>query len=642
MKPEEVKTLVQNCSDLTTTYLGTRESRMGVEENIGISDEDRLTHVLGIGATGTGKTQAMVHAALQDIQKGRGICFINPKGDVINQILEKLPEDREDDVVYINPDNPPVTPINPLKPSITSEMSGAALENQKEIIVGDILAMFKRQSQNWGDQWPRILSTLLRAHLDLNIRYDENNTLADVLHCVSSDEALTELINRTSDANIRSHLIDIRDNVTDHAKLPLKRRIQDFMGNDVIRRVIDAEEDGVDIAEAVTQGKIILVDVQRGKIGRNASPIIGSLVITQVWAAAQSRVGIPLEEREMFSLFIDEAKHYMSESSNFDELLSEAREYRLSTWIATQYIDQLDAEMQRAVVNNCRTKLVFQPEIADDGSRISNMLLGVTKDHLQHLGQYRAFLQSPGNNDAVSFSTFPPWTGSREPDEVLALKKKGTKAPEQDKKQGALNELLELGPGDNAGKVEHTRLLQRAKEYLEKRPAVKQVNLEHQMPGAELPDGVVIKTNGKANLEAEVSTLSKPARVLTNLKRAVENDRKCIFVAREGTADLLDNIISDPVDRRGDTYEDEKGSFDYYDDDGKEFTEIEELQDAEYRILSVAGNGSIRDYGTGSEPECPELKDGSDLEELQSFCMYREDNGHCTILETECVVTSDD
>jgi hypothetical protein len=295
----------------------------------------------------------------------------------------------------------------------------------------------------------------------------------------------------------------------------------------------------------------------------------------------------PPEERDLFGVFVDEAKHYVSESSNFDEILSEAREYGLSVYLASQYVDQLDAEMQRAVVNNCRTKLVFQPEIADEGTRIAQMLVDVDKEHLKRLGQYRAFLQLPTGRDAVSFNTFPPWDGEREDMTVQKLKEGSTLVGADEKKEAALNEAMNLGPGGNAGQQLHTILLQQSQEYLENRPEVQQVNLLHQDVGDERPDGEVIKQNGDvANLEAEVSTLSNPAKVLKNVKRAVDDGRKTVFIVEQSMAPLLQSILSDPTRQDGDHYTG---------DDGEPFTAIDAVQEAETRILAWTEMGRVMD-----------------------------------------------
>jgi len=183
--------------------------------------------------------------------------------------------------------------------------------------------------------------------------------------------------------------------------------------------------------------------------------------------------------------------------------------------------------------------------------------------------------------------------------------------------------------------------LQDAKEYLKQRPAVAYVNMLYQEPGEEKPDGHVIKEHGDvAHPEAEVTTLTKPAKVLQNLWRAAFNDRKCIFVVEEDTVDKSLNIVEDPVNRRGSDHEDEKGSFSYYtDEDGEPFTGIQDVANADYRVLVRSSTGRVRDHGTTPTEECPELDDTTDRDELQSLCFYRDEEGFCEKLGQPCVLT---
>jgi hypothetical protein len=252
-------------------------------------------------------------------------------------------------------------------------------------------------------------------------------------------------------------------------------------------------------------------------------------------------------------------------------------------------------------------------------------------------------MQQPGtdHSGAVAFHTLPPWEPSRERTTIEQVKRDATVV--DDEATSSIDELLSLGPAGNAGDQVHTSLLQDAKNYLESRPAVAQVNLLHQDPGEDRPDGHVLKDNGDVcHLEAEVSTLTKPAKVLQNYWRAAFNDRKCIFVVEEAGVDKLVNILEDPVNRRGDDHEDDDGTYSYYtDDDGEPFTGIEDLAGAEYRVLVRGESGNIRDYGTETDAECPELDAETSVDELTSFCLFRED-GWCSALETECVLTESD
>ncbi|ELY83615.1 type IV secretory system conjugative DNA transfer family protein [Natrinema altunense] len=635
MNPEDVQNLIENSDEFTTTFLGSHTSTLGVEENVGIDDDKRDIHVLNTGPTGYGKTQLMIHAALQDAHKGRGFCLVNPKGGAINQVLAKLPEDRLDDVVYINPGGENIPSINVLEPHITEEMSREHKENQKEIIVSDLIDLFKRQSESWGDRFGRVLETLLRAHLDLNIYHDEQNSLMDVFRCVINQDQLVDLIDRTEDQVIREQLVRVQEDMTSYELEPLQRRLNDFVMNSTIREVVASEESGVNFREALNQEKIILVDIQKGEVGSTVSELVGSIVITKVWAAAQSRITQKPEERVPFYLYIDELQNFGSEGSALTTMLSEAREYRLGCWLATQYLSKLDAEMRRAVVNNCRSKIVFNPDSSENENQIAGMLNGVTKNELEQLGKYRAVLQTPAErsqNDAVIFDTYPPWEGDQERIPDIKEEQAITSDP-----GGATAQVSQsLGKGNNAGGDAHKELLAHAKKQLEERQGI-QVNLLYQDTGEDKPDGKVILPDGSiAHLEAEHSTLSKPAKVLTNYHRATQEDRETIFVVEKGRAKKLENIITDPVNRRGDTYEDENGSFDYYQADDTEFTETSDLEDAEYRIIEVSDN-DLEIHNETIDAECPELDDNTQ-EDLENFCLHREEDGYCTALGQPCVL----
>jgi len=143
-----------------------------------------------------------------------------------------------------------------------------------------------------------------------------------------------------------------------------------------------------------------------------------------------------------------------------------------------------------------------------------------------------------------------------------------------------------------------------------------------------------------AHLEAEHSTLSKPGKVLKNLRRGIEENREVFFVVEEGKAAKLENIVSDPVNRRGNEHEDKQGGYSYYtDSDSEPVDDVDELNQAEYRILELSDN-TLEEH-EDIEAECPEL-DHSDREDLENFCLYRSEDGFCSALETQCVLQADD
>jgi hypothetical protein len=201
------------------------------------------------------------------------------------------------------------------------------------------------------------------------------------------------------------------------------------------------------------------------------------------------------------------------------------------------------------------------------------------------------------------------------------------------------SDLLDVGQGENAGGEFHTELLQAAQQHFEDKGA--QVNLLYQDAGDDRPDGHIHRNGELAHLEAEHATLSKPAKVLTNLKRAAEQDRQCLYIVEAGNAAKLTNIVDDPVDRRGAQHEDDDGTYSYYEADGEAFTDIDTVEDAEYAVFEVTDDGAVHEYATGQEMECPELDDNTQ-ENLEEYCIYRDpDDGHCSELGAPCVFADD-
>jgi hypothetical protein len=625
MTPEQLKTLIQNSGQLDELYLGTRTSRVhSIEENVTVSDANRAMHTLSIGPTGSGKTQEMIHAALQDAQKDNGFCMIIPKGNALTEVLAKLPEDRLSDVHYVNPEMDPAPGINVLEPHITVEMSEAQVDKQKDLIVSDLLDLFRRQSESWGDRFGRNLEALLRAHIELNIDRNESNTLLDVYDCVTDDEVLGELIDRIEDHVLRKQLRRAREEIQQHGAGPIERRLSDFTGSKTIRNVVGAKTSAVDFKSVIDGDEIVLVDIQKGVLSDTTVELIGSIVITQIWAAAQSRIKQPVEDRELFTLYVDELPNFAGEGSNFAKILAEAREYRLGCWVATQYLRQLDTNLRSAVVNNCRTKMVFEPSDTEEFSQLASMFRGLDKAELGKLGDYRAAVQIPSEGErreAVIIDTYPPWTADRS--EIPQLKEE-VAAVSTD--HTTIRDTSHVGKTAAAGGDDHFELLEAAKHHLEQEEGVV-VELLNQDGGSK-PDGRVMYPSGElAHLEAEHSTLSKPVKVLKNYLRAAEQDREVLFAVKQGESEKLGGIVSDPVNRRGDAHEDDEGRFDYYrDENGEPFTEIEKIADGGHRVVELS-----------VESDCPML-DEHTKEELRTFCVHRDENGHCEELDQPCVL----
>lgn len=641
MQPDDVRTWIQESDDLADTYLGTHESVLGVEQHVGLTPDARRTHVLTVGQTGSGKSQLMTHAALQDAHAGDGFAIINPKGAMIDEVLAKLPEDRVDDIIYINPNEERVPAVNVLDPHVTAGMTPAERDFQQNIIVDDLTAVFRRLSQDWGERWGRNLRTLLRAHIHLNLTRDADKTLLDVFHCVTRDDALDDLLDAVNHSLLYEELQEIQA-LSDREMEPLQRRFRDFMESRPIRRVITQPDSDINFREVLADGKILFVDVQKGVVGPTAAALIGSIFLTKLWSAAQSRITVPEDERRPFYVYVDELQSFAGEGSNLQTILSEAREYRLSCWLSTQYLHQLETPMRRAVTNNCRSKIVFDPTGSEDLTAIARMLNGVDRETLTQLGDFRTVVQQPTNQQqqqATVVDTYPPWTADF--DRAADIKEKVLEGYEPLEDQTAAV-TGQKGTTPTTGGEEHGALLKAAHEHFTANGFT--VNILHQ-DGETKPDGHIIGPAGeRMHLEAERGSLSKPATVLRNLQRAVEQDRECVFVVEHGNAAKLANILDDPVNRRGAEHEDDIGTYSYYTDaDGEAFTDIDRAVDAGYRIFEVrdADSADLMEFDPDSEAaaECPELVDGAASEaELTAFCLHRDPDGFCEKLGQPCVL----
>lgn len=479
------------------------------------------------------------------------------------------------------------------------------------------MGMFRRLTDKWGERWPRNLRSLLSAHVGLNVHHGEHNTLLDLYRCITDTSELADLIDRTPDTVTRTQLGELAG-LSQREREPLKRRVSDLVENETVRTIIAQRDSDISFRDALADQQIILVDAQDGQIGNWAASIIGSVVLTQLWSAAAARSALSPEDRPPYHILIDEIQEVISEADHIRRMLSQCREFNVSITAATQYLDDLDPAMQRALLNNTLTKVVFTPGASEDLNTFTTMMNGLSKDNLSSLGKYRPAVQLPAAKTlppAKVVDTYPP--SSVNPGTVEERKEK---LPRHGVSESHTGLDVDLGDGANAGGKKHKELLTTAKEQLEERGF--KVTLLDQGTGDDIPDGHVhLSTSEVAHLEAERGTLSKPVKVLKNLQRAQENGCECIFVVEEGNADRLENIVSDPVNRNGSQHRDEDGSFSYYTDSERNpFTEIEQLRDARYRILEATKNGLTLYEGPqethDNQPEKPRDKPFEELREI--------------------------
>jgi hypothetical protein len=321
-----------------------------VNKEFGIKTDDRRKHMYIIGKTGMGKTTLLANLAIQDIQAGRGMAFIDPHGEQAEALLEHIPEHRIKDVVYLNPAD--------LEWPVGFNIMEVDNPNDRHLIASGLMGVFKKI---WPDVWSARMEYILSNAILALLEYPGatliciNRMLSDVDYRAKVIEAVQDPVVKgfwTKEFSRYSQRYEVE------ATAAIQNKIGQFSANPLIRNIIGQVESTMDMRDIMDQKKIFIVNLSKGRIGEASSMLLGALVITKLYLAAMSRVDIPEEERKDFYLYVDEFQNFATES--FASILSEARKYRLSLILAHQYVAQMEDMVREAVFGNAGTIVSFR------------------------------------------------------------------------------------------------------------------------------------------------------------------------------------------------------------------------------------------------------------------------------------------
>lgn len=330
--------------------LGVNEYR-GERKEIHLSEKDRRRHTYIIGATGMGKSVLMGNLAYQDMMDGRGFAFLDPHGDVVEDILSKVPPERIDDVVYFDPGN--------LDNPIGMNMFEWKTEDQKDFIVQEGINMLQSlyDPTNQGFFGPRGQHMFRNAAL-LLMSDPAGATFIDIPRAFIDAEFVKEKLKYVTDKNVYDYWTK---------EFPASQKSSDsgevitwfaskwgpFLSNMMMRNVLGQVKSGFNIREMMDQKKILLVNLSKGKMGELNSKLLGMIFVMKFQAAAMSRVDTPEHERNDFCLYVDEFQNFSTDS--FESILSEARKFRLNLIVANQFMTQLTDKIREGVLGNVGT-----------------------------------------------------------------------------------------------------------------------------------------------------------------------------------------------------------------------------------------------------------------------------------------------
>ncbi|MDD2731166.1 MAG: type IV secretion system DNA-binding domain-containing protein [Candidatus Portnoybacteria bacterium] len=321
----------------------------------GIKPDDRRRHTYVIGKTGVGKTTLLENMAIQDIRSGRGVGIVDPHGEFAEKMLNFVPSDRVNDVVYFNP-------ADLDWPIAFNVMEKVDLEH-RHLVCSGLVGVFKKI---WAETWGPRLEYVLRNAILALLEYP-GSTLLGIMRMLVDKDYRQKVVDRVKDPVVRSFWVDefskYRGNFEVEAIAPIQNKVGQFLTNPLIRNIVGQTRSAINIRQMMDEGKILIMNLSKGKIGEDASALLGAMLITKVQLAAMSRVDIGENERRDFYLYVDEFQNFATES--FATILSEARKYRLNLVLAHQYITQMVEQVRDAVFGNVGTMIVFRVGAAD-------------------------------------------------------------------------------------------------------------------------------------------------------------------------------------------------------------------------------------------------------------------------------------
>ena len=354
----------------------------------GIKAEDRRKHFYLIGKTGTGKSTLIANMAISDIRNRKGVCVIDPHGDLSEILLDYIPSYRVNDVIYLDPsDSKHAFSLNPLD-----------VENpeQRELIVSGIVAIFhKLYGNTWGPRLEYILRNALLSVIKL-----PNPTLLMVQEILTDDNFRHKAIEKLDDKVLRNYWVNEFEQMQPRLKSesisPILNKVGQFTSSQLMRNIIKHPKSTVDLEKIMNEGKIVILNLSQGKIGEDNAALLGAMMITKIQLAAMNRVSMHESLRRDFYLYVDEFQNFATTS--FIKILSEARKYRLNLILANQYIAQVPEDVRAAIFGNVGTMMSFLIGAQDSHYMGKEFGERFKEEDLLILGNFQAIIKLAINN----------------------------------------------------------------------------------------------------------------------------------------------------------------------------------------------------------------------------------------------------
>lgn len=367
----------------------------GMDRPIYIGDDDRRRHLYVIGKTGTGKSQLLEELVIQDIKAGKGLAVVDPHGDLIDGILARIPAERAEDVIYFDPSD--------TERPMGLNMLEAETEEQKHFVVTSIVGLMYKlyDPQKTGIIGPRFEHAVRNAML--TVMSEPGSTFIEVVRILTDSNFVQELLPKVQDPIIRRYWTDQIAQTADFHKSEVLDYIVSkfgrFVTNKLMRNIIGQSQSSFNFRKVMDEGKILLVNLSKGKLGEENSNFLGLILVPRILIAAMSRQDIPEDKRRDFYLYVDEFQNFAT--PDFAQILSEARKYRLSLTVANQFIGQMEEEVKNAVFGNVGTLITFRVGVTDANYLQHEYQPTFNEIDLINIDKYNAYVKTIVHNEPV-------------------------------------------------------------------------------------------------------------------------------------------------------------------------------------------------------------------------------------------------
>lgn len=321
------------------------------ETAFGIKKADRRKHMYIIGKTGVGKSTLIKNMIIQDMRNGNGVAVLDPHGQLIDELLEFVPENRLNDVVYFNPaDSDHPVSLNMLE----------LVDPKQRTLMGDALVdVFKKYFEaSWGPRLEYILKNCILTLLEV-----PNTSLLSVIRLLVDKDYRKYIVGLINDPQMKNFWtqefakMEQNERLITEAISPIQNKVGQFLNSELIRNIVGQPKSTIKVDDIINNKKLFFVNLASGRIGANNTSLLGAMIVSQLQFAAMRRVDIPEEQRQDFFLYADEFQNFATDS--FAVILSEARKYRLDLVVTHQYIEQMPQAVKDAIFGNVGTLISF-------------------------------------------------------------------------------------------------------------------------------------------------------------------------------------------------------------------------------------------------------------------------------------------